>query len=205
MVRDIVFLVDGSSNVGNANFPYVRDFITNVVNNLNVQPDKVRIGLLQYSGDQRTEFYLRTHTTKDQVLANIAQLRLKGGAGLNTGAALEYALANHFTREAGSRSADGVAQALVLITAGKSQDEVRRIADKVARAGVVTFAVGVGRVDQEFLQPIAFAPSLAYYTSAFTDLTGIVEELMNPLQTVVGEVQTTEVIDEGDFFFLFPM
>ncbi|XP_033877227.3 collagen alpha-3(VI) chain-like isoform X3 [Acipenser ruthenus] len=197
VVRDIVFLVDGSSNVGNANFPYVRDFITNVVNNLNVQPDKVRIGLLQYSGDQRTEFYLRTHTTKDQVLANIAQLRLKGGAVLNTGAALEYALANHFTREAGSRSADGVAQALVLITAGKSQDEVRRIADKVARAGVVTFAVGVGRADQEFLQPIAFAPSLAYYTSAFTDLTGIVEELMNPLQTVVGEVETTVVIDEG--------
>ncbi|RXM30018.1 Collagen alpha-3(VI) chain [Acipenser ruthenus] len=197
VVRDIVFLVDGSSNVGNANFPYVRDFITNVVNNLNVEPDKVRIGLLQYSGDQRTEFYLRTHTTKDQVLANIAQLRLKGGAVLNTGAALEYALANHFTREAGSRSADGVAQALVLITAGKSQDEVRRIADKVARAGVVTFAVGVGRADQEFLQPIAFAPSLAYYTSAFTDLTGIVGELMNPLQTVVGEVETTVVIDEG--------
>ncbi|RXM36551.1 Collagen alpha-3(VI) chain [Acipenser ruthenus] len=197
VVRDIVFVVDGSSNVGNANFPYVRDFITNVVNNLNVEPDKVRIGLLQYSGDQRTEFYLRTHTTKDQVLANIAQLRLKGGAGLNTGAALEYALANHFTREAGSRSADGVAQALVLITAGISQDEVRRIADKVASAGVVTFAVGVGRADQEFLQPIAFAPSLAYYTSAFTDLTGIVGELMNPLQTVVGEVETTVVIDEG--------
>ncbi|MGH0163172.1 UNVERIFIED_CONTAM: hypothetical protein FKN15_047330 [Acipenser sinensis] len=197
VVRDIVFLVDGSSSVGNANFPYVRDFITNVVNNLNVQPDKVRIGLLQYSGDQRTEFYLRTHTTKDQVLANIAQLRLKGGAVLNTGAALEYALANHFTREAGSRSADGVAQALVLITAGKSQDEVRRIADKVARAGVVTFAVGVGRADQEFLQPIAFAPSLAYYTSAFTDLTGIVEELMNPLQTVVGEVETTVIVDDG--------
>ncbi|XP_041118334.1 collagen alpha-3(VI) chain-like isoform X6 [Polyodon spathula] len=197
VVRDIVFLVDGSSNVGNANFPYVRDFITNVVNNLNVQPDKVRIGLLQYSGDQRTEFYLRTHTTKDQVLANIAQLRLKGGAALNTGAALEYALANHFTREAGSRSADGVAQALVLITAGMSQDEVRRVADKVANAGVVTFAVGVGRADQEFLQPIAFAPPLAYYTRDFTGLTGIVEELMTPLQTVVGEVQTTEVVDEG--------
>ncbi|XP_041119899.1 collagen alpha-3(VI) chain-like isoform X6 [Polyodon spathula] len=193
VVRDIVFLVDGSSNVGNANFPYVRDFITNVVNNLNVQPDKVRIGLLQYSGDQRTEFYLRTHTTKDQVLANIAQLRLKGGAALNTGAALEYALANHFTREAGSRSADGVAQALVLITAGMSQDEVRRVADKVANAGVVTFAVGVGRADQEFLQPIAFAPPLAYYTRAFTGLTGIVEELINPLQTVVGEVETTVV------------
>ncbi|MGH0153081.1 UNVERIFIED_CONTAM: hypothetical protein FKN15_023815 [Acipenser sinensis] len=168
VVRDIVFLVDGSSSVGNANFPYVRDFITNVVNNLNVEPDKVRIGLLQYSGDQRTEFYLRTHTTKDQVLANIAQLRLKGGAVLNTGAALEYALANHFTREAGSRSADGVKKDVVFLIDGSDDvgGDFSYILDFISQV-IQTLNVGIDKVRISVVQ-YSDSASPSFYLNSFT-------------------------------------
>ncbi|XP_073702285.1 collagen alpha-3(VI) chain isoform X3 [Garra rufa] len=190
VVRDIVFLVDGSSYVGN-NVQPVLDFITEVVNRLDVRPERVRIGLMQFAERQRTEFYLNTHNTKEDVLSAIARLRLMGGRALNTGAALQYALANHFQPAAGSRRKQGIQQVLVLITGGPSQDEVKRIADRVALEGVLTFAVGAGQVEDRFLKTVAFVENLAYYRRNFADLTSVVDEIMTPLITVVGETDTT--------------
>uniref|UniRef100_A0A8C2HT27 Collagen, type VI, alpha 3 n=1 Tax=Cyprinus carpio TaxID=7962 RepID=A0A8C2HT27_CYPCA len=155
VVRDIVFLVDGSNYVGN-NLQPVLDFITEVVNRLDVRPERVRIGLMQFAERQLTEFYLNTHSTKQDVLSAIAQLRLMGGRALNTGAALQYALNNHFHPKAGSRRREGIQQVLVLITGGPSQDEVKGIADRVALEGILTFAVGAGQVEDRFLKTVAF-------------------------------------------------
>lgn len=194
VIRDIVFLVDGSSNVGNANLPAVRDFISSIVNKLDVQPERVRIGLIQFAEQQRTEFYLNTHGSKQKVLDNIAQLRLMGGNAVNTGAALRYALRDQFQESVGSRRGQGIQQVLVLITGGPSQDEVSSIADQVALAGVLTFAVGVGRVEESELKKVAFVENLAYYENNFADLSRVTEQIMTPLITVVGE--------PGKFLFL---
>ncbi|XP_048833731.1 collagen alpha-3(VI) chain [Brienomyrus brachyistius] len=201
VVRDIVFLVDGSNYVGNTNLQFVREFITSVVNHLDVRPDRVQIALMQFAGDQRTEFYLNTHSNKQDVLNGIAQLRLMGGSRLNTGAAMEYALQNHFQPSAGSRRRQGVQQVLVLITGGEAQDAVKQVADKLALAGVLTFAVGAGPVDQAFLQTVAFVPDLAYYRSSFPSLPNVVTEIMKPLITVVGDTKTEEG-EERDVAFL---
>lgn len=53
VVRDIVFLVDGSSYVG-SNFQSVLDFIIGVVNRLDVRPERVRIGLMQFAEGQKS-------------------------------------------------------------------------------------------------------------------------------------------------------
>lgn len=196
VVRDIVFLVDGSNKVGNANLQFVRDFITNVVNHLDIRPDRVQIALVQFAEDQRTEFYLNTHSDKRDVLNGIAQLQLMGGSQLNTGAAMEYALQNHFLPSAGSRRRQGVQQVLVLITGGPAQDAVKQVADKLALAGVLTFAVGAGPVDQAFLKTVAFVPDLAFYQSSFSRLPNVVTQIMNPLITVVGDTKT----EEGKFY-----
>ncbi|KAF4109077.1 hypothetical protein G5714_010150 [Onychostoma macrolepis] len=195
VVRDFVFLVDGSNYVGN-NLQPVLDFITEVVNRLDVRPERVRIGLMQFAESQRTEFYLNTYNTKQDVLSAIARLRLMGGRALNTGAALQYALANHFQPSAGSRRKEGIQQVLVLITGGPSQDEVKRIADSVALAGVLTFAVGAGQVEDNFLRTVAFVENLAYYRRNFADLSSVVDEIMTPLVTVVGETDTSVTVFE---------
>uniref|UniRef100_A0A8C2G8I8 Collagen type VI alpha 3 chain n=1 Tax=Cyprinus carpio TaxID=7962 RepID=A0A8C2G8I8_CYPCA len=195
VVRDIVFLVDGSNYVGN-NLQPVLDFITEVVNRLDVRPERVRIGLMQFAERQLTEFYLNTHSTKQDVLSAIAQLRLMGGRALNTGAALQYALNNHFHPKAGSRRREGIQQVLVLITGGPSQDEVKGIADRVALEGVLTFAVGAGQVEDRFLKTVAFVENLAYYKINFADLSSVVDEIMTPLVTVVGETDTPVVTEK---------
>ncbi|XP_071774395.2 collagen alpha-3(VI) chain isoform X1 [Centroberyx gerrardi] len=198
VVRDIVFLVDGSSYVGSGNLPYVREFINNVVNQLDVRPDRVQIGLMQFAERPRIEFYLNTHGTKQGVLDSISQLRLTGGSVLNTGAAMDYALANMFQPSSGSRRRQGVQQVLVLITGGPAQDEVKRIADKVALAGVLTFTVSSGQADEGLLRTVAFVPNLAYHETSFSNLPNVVEQIRTPLITVVGDtdVTDTEIIEE---------
>lgn len=208
VVRDIVFLVDGSNYVGNANLPYVRDFISSVVNNLEVRPDRVQIGLMQFSENPRIEFYLNTHSTKQDVLNSVAQLRLTGGSTLNTGAAMDYALAHMFQASAGSRKRQGVQQVLVLITGGPAHDEVKRIADKVALAGVLTFTVGAAQADEAFLQTVAFVPNLAYYERSFSGLPNVVAQMRTPLITVVGDTDTitTEITEEtGELLYVFTL
>lgn len=195
VVRDIVFLVDGSNYVGSTNFPYVRDFIINVINQLEVRPDRVRIGLLQFAERPKIEFHLNTYSSRQDVVNKISQLRLSGGSVLNTGAALNYALNNMFQTTTGSRRRQGVQQVLVLITGGPAQDEVKSVADKVAVGGILTFTVSSGQADDELLKTVAFVEDLAYHETRFSNLPAVAEQIMPSLITVVGDTDV-KVLEE---------
>lgn len=196
VVRDIVFLVDGSNYIGSTNLPYVRDFIINVVNQLEVRPDRVQIGLLQFAEDPKIEFYLNSYRSRQDVVDKISQLRLTGGSVLNTGAAMNYALASMFQPSTGSRRKQGVQQVLVLITGGPANDEVKSIADKLALAGVLTFTVSSGQADDRLLRTVAFVPDLAYHDISFANLPAMAEQIMPKLITVVGDVTDVTFPDE---------
>ena len=198
--RDIVFLVDGSNYIGNTNWPYVRDFIINVVNQLDVRPERVRIGLMQFAADPRIEFYLNSYNNREDVVNKISQLRLTGGSVLNTGAAMDHALKQMFTPGRGSRRRQAIQQVLVLITGGPSQDEVKSVADKVALAGVLTFTVSSGQADETLLKAVAFVPDLAYHDRRFSNLPAMAESIMPKLITVVGDTSVieTEIEETGE-------
>ncbi|XP_074514580.1 collagen alpha-3(VI) chain isoform X5 [Sebastes fasciatus] len=199
VVRDIVFLVDGSNYIGSSNFPYMRDFIINVVNQLDVRPDRVQIGFMQFAESPKIEFYLNSYNNRQDVVNKISELRLSGGSVLNTGAAMDYALTNMFKQSAGSRKRQGVQQVLVLITGGPAQDQVKSIADKLALAGVLTFTVSSGQADEALMKTVAFVPNLAYHETSFSTLPALAEVIMSPLISVVGDtdVEFTEEIVAG--------
>ncbi|TDH07234.1 hypothetical protein EPR50_G00121430 [Perca flavescens] len=196
VVRDIVFLVDGSNYVGSSNFSYVRDFIINVVNQLDVRPDRVRIGLLQFAESQKIEFHLNTYSSRQDVVNKISQLRLTGGSVLNTGAAMNYALSKMFQPSTGSRRKRGVQQVLVLITGGPVQDQVKNAADKLALAGVLTFTVSSGQADEALMKTVAFVEDLAYHETSFSNLPALAEQIMPKLRTVVGDTDMTGFFTE---------
>ncbi|CAI5656622.1 unnamed protein product [Oreochromis niloticus] len=196
MVRDIVFLVDGSNYVGSSNLPYVRDFMINTINQLDVSPDRVQIGLLQFADRPKIEFYLSNYRTKEEVVEKISQLRLTGGSALNTEAAMNYTLDNMFHSSRGSRRRQGVQQVLVLITGGPLQDQVKSVADRLALAGVLTFTVSSGQADKALLQDVAFVPDLAFHASSFSGLPGLAEQIMPGLVTVVGATDVTVFQEE---------
>nr|XP_020658029.1 collagen alpha-3(VI) chain isoform X5 [Pogona vitticeps] len=205
--RDIIFLLDGSANVGNANFPYVRDFVVNLVNSLDVGIDDIRIGLVQFSENPKTEFFLNSFLTKADVLAHLRQLRLQGGSVLNTGSALDFVLSNHFTETGGSRIAENVPQVLVLLAAGPSVDSFQQAANALARAGILTFCIGVRNADLTELQQIAFNPQIVYFKDEFSALADLPQGLITPLTTYVsGEVEEviiTSAENKIDILFLF--
>ncbi|XP_074858009.1 collagen alpha-3(VI) chain isoform X2 [Carettochelys insculpta] len=183
--RDIIFLLDGSLNVGNANFPFVRDFVVGLVNSLDVGYDKVRVGLVQFSDTPTTEFYLNSFPTKADIIARLRQLLPRGGSVLNTGSALDFVLTNHFTEAGGSRIDEQVPQVLVLLVAGQSADAVAEASNALARARVLTFCVGVRNADKTELQQMAFNPSMVYFMDDFSSLAALPQELISPLTTYV--------------------
>lgn len=192
VVRDIVFLVDGSNYIGTSNLPHVRDFMINVVNQLEIRPDRVQIGLMQFAERPRVEFYLNSYSNRQDVVNKISQLSLTGGSVLNTGAAMNYAL-NMFQPSTGSRRRQGIPQVLVLITGGPAQDEVKSVADKLALAGILPFTVSSGQADVSLLETVAFVPGLAYNEPRFSDLPALAEVIMPKLITVVGDTDVTDV------------
>ncbi|XP_024154110.1 collagen alpha-1(XIV) chain isoform X3 [Oryzias melastigma] len=175
-IADIVILVDGSWSIGRINFRLVRTFLENLVRAFSVDFDKTRIGLAQYSGDPRIEWHLNTHSSKEAVIDAVKNLPYKGGNTL-TGLALTFILENSFKPESGSRP--GVPKIGILITDGKSQDDVIPPAQSLKDAGIELFAIGVKNADENELKAIASPPeeTHVYNVADFSVMSDIVEGL----------------------------
>uniref|UniRef100_A0A8D0ZGW8 Collagen alpha-3(VI) chain n=1 Tax=Sus scrofa TaxID=9823 RepID=A0A8D0ZGW8_PIG len=199
--RDIVFLVDGSSALGPANFQAIRDFIAKVIQRLDIGQDLIQVAVAQYADTVRPEFYFNTHPNKREVMAAVRRMKPLDGAALYTGSALEFVRNNMFTSEAGYRAAEGVPRLLVLITGGKSLDDVSQPAQELKRSSIMAFAVGNKAANQAELEEIAFDPSLVFIPTEFraSPLQGVLSSLLAPLRTLSG---TTEE-SKRDILFLF--
>uniref|UniRef100_A0AAX7TD02 Collagen, type XIV, alpha 1a n=1 Tax=Astatotilapia calliptera TaxID=8154 RepID=A0AAX7TD02_ASTCA len=172
-IADIVILVDGSWSIGRLNFRLVRMFLENLVNAFDVGIDKTRIGLAQYSGDPRIEWHLNAFSTKDAVVDAVRNLPYKGGNTL-TGLALTFIFENCFKPESGARP--GIPKIGILITDGKSQDDVIPPAEELRNAGVELFAIGVKNADENELRSIASQPESnhVYNVADFNIMSSIV-------------------------------
>ncbi|XP_051948609.1 collagen alpha-1(XIV) chain [Xyrauchen texanus] len=175
-VADIVILVDGSWSIGRINFRLVRMFLESLVRAFSVGSDHTRVGLAQYSGDPRIEWHLNRHGTKEAVIDAVKNLPYKGGNTL-TGLALTYILENSYKPESGSRP--DVPKIGILITDGKSQDDVRAPAQRLRDAGIELFAIGVKNADENELRAIASPPeeTHVYNVADFSVMSSIVEGL----------------------------
>ncbi|XP_028841671.1 collagen alpha-1(XIV) chain isoform X2 [Denticeps clupeoides] len=175
-IADIVVLVDGSWSIGRVNFRLVRTFLENLVSAFSVDLDKTRIGLAQYSGDPRIEWHLNSFPTKEAVIDAVKNLPYKGGNTL-TGLALSYILENSFKPESGARN--GVPKIGILVTDGKSQDDVIPPAQSLRDTGIELFAIGVKNADENELRAIASEPvdTHVYNVADFTVMSSIVDGL----------------------------
>ncbi|MEQ2163873.1 hypothetical protein GOODEAATRI_000580 [Goodea atripinnis] len=177
---DIVLLVDGSWSIGRLNFKTIRAFIARMVGVFNIGPDRVQIGLAQYSGDPKTEWHLNAHRTRDSLLQAVNNLPYKGGNTL-TGLALNYILQNNFKTSVGMRpSARKIG---VLVTDGKSQDDVIIASQSLREQGIELYAIGVKNADENELRSIATDPDdiHMYNVADFSFLLDIVDNLSDNL------------------------
>ncbi|XP_049446985.1 collagen alpha-1(XII) chain isoform X1 [Epinephelus fuscoguttatus] len=173
---DIVLLVDGSWSIGRINFKTIRSFIARMVSVFEISPERVQIGLAQYSGDPKTEWHLNAHPTKASLLDAIANLPYKGGNTM-TGMALNYILQNNFRPNVGLRPDSR--KIGVLITDGKSQDDIVFNSQNLRDSGIELYAIGVKNADENELRTIASDPDEIhmYNVNDFKFLVDIVDDL----------------------------
>ncbi|XP_046777187.1 collagen alpha-3(VI) chain isoform X11 [Gallus gallus] len=188
--KDVVFLIDSSDSVRSDGLAHIRDFISRIVQQLDVGPNKVRIGVVQFSNNVFPEFYLRTHKSKNAVLQAIRRLRLRGGYPVNAGKALDYVVKNYFIKSAGSRIEDGVPQHLVVILGDQSQDDVNRPANVISSTSIQPLGVGARNVDRNQLQVITNDPGRVLVVQDFTGLPTLERKVQNILEELT--VPTTE-------------
>eukprot|EP00079_Xenopus_tropicalis_P026917 XP_012820989.1 PREDICTED: collagen alpha-6(VI) chain-like isoform X2 [Xenopus tropicalis] len=187
-IADIVFLMDGSWSIGTENFITMKNFLYTLVNGFDVGLDKIQIGLIQYSDNARTEFFLNSYSNKEDVLKYIQNLKYKGG-GTKTGLSLEFMLTQHFSEAAGSRAAEGVPQIAVVITDGQAQDSIREPAIAVKNAGIILYAIGIKDAVLSELNEIASDPDdkHVYSVADFNALQSISQNMIQVLCTTVEE------------------
>ncbi|KAG7264086.1 hypothetical protein CRUP_009536 [Coryphaenoides rupestris] len=168
---DIILLVDGSWSIGRLNFKTIRTFISRM-----------------YSGDPKTMWHLNEHPTRDGLLQAIANLPYKGGNTM-TGMALNFILENNFKTNVGMRPE--ARKIGVLITDGKSQDEIVFSSQKLRDEGIELYAIGVKNADENELRSIASDPESIhmYNVNDFSFLLDIVDDLSsNICNSVKGPV-----------------
>ncbi|XP_066273397.1 uncharacterized protein [Branchiostoma lanceolatum] len=137
---DLFLLLDGSGSVGTANFDKVKQFAADVVNSFDVSPTATRIGVAQYSDRNSLVFNLGDKADKPSTVSAINGVAYQSG-GTKTGAALQ-----HVRDNAAWRGGD-VPKVVIVLTDGKSGDDVAAAAQSLAADGVKVYAIGVGNFD----------------------------------------------------------
>uniref|UniRef100_A0A672NV39 Collagen type XII alpha 1 chain n=1 Tax=Sinocyclocheilus grahami TaxID=75366 RepID=A0A672NV39_SINGR len=191
---DIVLLVDGSWSIGRLNFKTIRTFIGRMVGVFDIGPDKVQIGLAQYSGDPKTEWHLNAHATRESLQEAVTNLPYKGGNTM-TGMALNYILQNNFKPNMGMRPDSR--KIGVLITDGKSQDEIVVNSQRLRNSDIELYAIGVKNADENELRSIASDPDEIhmYNVNDFSFMLDIVDDLtVNLCNSVKGPGTPTDLV-----------
>lgn len=121
------FLIDGSSSVGDANFKLVLSLLSAIARNFDISDFGSRIGAVQFTYDQRLEFGFNDHTSKDEALRALQNIKYLSG-GTATGDAITFAMENLFQPRTGKNF-------LIIVTDGQSYDDVRGPAIAAQRQG----------------------------------------------------------------------
>ncbi|XP_057197793.1 collagen alpha-1(XXI) chain [Triplophysa rosa] len=160
---DLVFIVDGSWSVDDINFEIVKRWLMNLTMSFNIGQKFTQVGVVQYSDDPILHIPLGKHFSSRDLIKTMESIEYMGG-NTNTGKAIKFANDKLFALS--ERGPNGIAKIAVVLTDGKSQDEVLAAAEAARKKGIILFAIGVGSGTEEAeLRAIANKPSSTYVFS----------------------------------------
>ncbi|XP_066122995.1 vitrin isoform X3 [Saccopteryx bilineata] len=176
---DVGFVIDGSSSVGTGNFRTVLQFVANISKEFEISDTDTRIGAVQYTYEQRLEFGFEAYSTKSDILNAIKRVGYWSG-GTSTGAAINYALEQLF-----KKSKPNKRKLMILITDGRSYDDIHIPAMAAHHKGVITYAIGIAWAAQDELEVIATHPAKdhAFFVDEFDNLYKLVPKVIENICT----------------------
>ncbi|XP_036049679.1 collagen alpha-6(VI) chain [Onychomys torridus] len=191
MKADIMFLVDSSGSIGLENFSKMKLFMKNLVSKSQIGPDRVQIGVVQFSHENKEEFQLNTFKSQNDISDAIDRMTHIGETTL-TGSALTF-VSQYFSPEKGARP--NVRKFLILITDGEAQDIVRDPAVALRREGVIIYSVGVFGSNVTQLEEISGKREMVFYVENFDILQHIEDALVLGICSPREECKRIEVLD----------
>ncbi|KAM6964673.1 von Willebrand factor A domain-containing protein 2 [Tautogolabrus adspersus] len=192
---DILFLMDGSYSVGKGSFERSKHYAIKLCQALDIGPDKVRVGLIQFGSTPRLEFALDSHATKQELKKHMKKVSYRGGS-TQTSLALKYILRKGFP---GGRNSSSAAKIAILLSDGKSQGNAVQAAAQLKETGVVLFAVGLRYPRWEELHAMASEPieSHVFFAEHFYDA-------INGLYTTLSTFSVCNATPSGCHVEVFP-
>ena len=186
MNLDLIFLVDESGSIDDAEFQMIRDFLSDTVSRFSIEPDNTRVGVIGFGTSAFIRFSLSQNTNLASLLSAISNLP-NGGGSTNTAAALDLLVQQGFTIANGARPlSEQVPRIGIVVTDGNSDSSgaTATAAANARSAGITLIAIGVGGgVNMAELLTIASDPSLVSTTSAFDE-----QELDALVDTIISDV-----------------
>lgn len=190
--KDVVYVMDRSGSVKEADFDESVDFVYNVTEYLAIGTSEMQVSIVIFSSSHTEEFDLNDFTTKADLLNAIKNLRGTRTTGKTyTYDAIDYVKDNSFTSAKGGRS--GANRTVVILTDGLSNNFTRTVttADELrAGLGAEVFAIGIGSTvskSNDELKGIASDPDSYYvhYIDTFVYLCNLIPALVPKLDSTV--------------------
>ncbi|XP_069570116.1 collagen alpha-1(XXI) chain isoform X2 [Brachyistius frenatus] len=202
---DLVFILDGSWSVEDVNFELVKRWVVNITTSFNIGQKFTQVGVVQYSDDTVLEIPLGKYSSNKDLIKAMESIEYMGG-NTKTGAAIKFATDKLFGLS--ERGPSGVSRIAVVLTDGKSQDEVVKAAEEARKKGVILFAIGVGSATEAAeLKDIANKPFSTYVFSVedYKAISRIIQVIRQKLceETVCPARIPIDSRDEKGFDILF--
>nr|XP_029133786.1 collagen alpha-1(XXI) chain-like [Labrus bergylta] len=180
-VNDLVYIVDGSWSVGSADFETAKQWLINITSQFDISSYYTQVAVIQYSDTPRLEIPLGLHQSGAELIQAIQSITYLGG-NTQTGRAIRFAVDHVFSSS--QRASQVKHRIAVVVTDGKSQDDVVDISMEARAQGITIFAVGVGsEITTSELITIANKPSSAYvlYAEDYTTIDRIRDSMEQKL------------------------
>ncbi|KAM9601157.1 LOW QUALITY PROTEIN: collagen alpha-5(VI) chain [Trichechus inunguis] len=179
---DVVFLVDSSDHLGTKSFPFVRTFISKMINSLPVEANKYRVALAQYSNELHNEVELSTFKNKNPMLNHLKNFEFLGGS-LRIGNALQEAHRTYFSAPTNRRDKKMFPSILVVLASAESEDDVEEAARALRNDGVRIISVGVQKASEENLKAMATS-QFHFHLRTVRDLSTFSQNMMQIIKDV---------------------
>ncbi|XP_052081147.1 cartilage matrix protein-like [Mytilus californianus] len=167
VTRDIIFLIDGSNSITDADFRQQKHFVANMIDNFKIGKDFVRVGIVVFSSTIGDIVHLQPSKSKD-VLKSLANNLRHPKKGTNT--ALGIKRVRQMMREEGRSFAS---KTMIVVTDGLSASPFRTyLMTSLAKAeGIIVIAIGVGNPTlKDELKIIASNGEKMFQVTRFQDL-----------------------------------
>ncbi|KAK6310722.1 hypothetical protein J4Q44_G00187770, partial [Coregonus suidteri] len=139
--NDLVYIIDGSSSVGTPDFDLAKRWLVNITSGFDVSSRHTHVGVVQYSDTPRLEIPLGKHLSSQELVGAINTIGYLGG-NTQTGRAIKFATQHVFPSS--NRTQPARNRIAVVLTDGRSQDDVVDAAVEAKAQNIILFAVGVG-------------------------------------------------------------